>query len=350
MSRAINETHYQEVYFNSSRYFNTCWIKDGADREMWENGNTSFVYSQTESIAVGIVVAVMSIAGTILNLPVIIALLRNKDLRNEYTTPTIVSIATTDLLHSAGSLPVASLHFFTGDMPLTTCDVYNFLGYGLWICSAWNLLGVSILRCVVVYFPEKTKNSHFLTISKLMPILCWILSFLYIMLGLFGKFGQFGLECQTFICRYFNIGEDGHPTDVNLENILYVQFVSIGIMIFLLNVSTCIRVSKQSRQIYRQVQHINEDMARNILEREKQVGKLLSIMSVLFFAVYGPSAVLHKIDPDYRITMPGPSIVCYLINWSYGIIDPLCYMIFQEKYRKAISDLFKPSCACTLSS
>ena len=149
---------------------------------------------------------------------------------------------------------------------------------------------------------------------------------------------------------YINIDEDGNPTDFDLEKILNVKIIIMGIMIFLLNVSTYIKVANQSRQVYRYMREVSEEMAKNVIEREKQIGKLLSIMSVLFFVVFCPHAILRKIDADARSTMPGASMVCFLISWSYGIIDPLCYIIFQEKCRNAINDLFKQLYICCQSS
>ena len=49
----------------------------------------SFLYSEVESISAGIVTAIQSICGTILNFLVILALIRSEEIRKEYFTPTI---------------------------------------------------------------------------------------------------------------------------------------------------------------------------------------------------------------------------------------------------------------------
>ena len=158
MELRTTKTNYLEVPFNTSKYFEKCWIQDGAALDLWDHGDTSFVYSNLESIIFGIVIAIISTAGTILNFTVIMALLRSSELRNEYITPTIVSIAINDFLQNIYALPAFSLHFFTGDMLVPSCNFHNFVVYGIWICHAWNLVGVSLMRCFVIYFPEKMRK------------------------------------------------------------------------------------------------------------------------------------------------------------------------------------------------
>ena len=120
----------------------------------------------------------------------------------------------------------------------------------------------------------------------------------------------------------------------------------MGVMILILNVSTFIRVSKHSRQMHGQMKEINSDLARAALQKEKQAGKLLAIISVLFFVVYLPGIVLRNIDPDARFTKPIAQMVCYVFDMSIGIIDPLIYIIFQQKYRNEIKKTFKSFFDC----
>ena len=72
----------------------------------------SFVYTDAQSIISGLIAALMSTAGTILNLLVILAILNNSKLRKDYLTPAIVSLASTDLVFSLAWLPFESLRLF----------------------------------------------------------------------------------------------------------------------------------------------------------------------------------------------------------------------------------------------
>ena len=75
--------------------------------------DTSFAYSDVHSYVGGTIFTLQSIAGTILNFLFIVALLRNRKLREEYLTWTILSISITDFIWSVFVLPVNAVHFFT---------------------------------------------------------------------------------------------------------------------------------------------------------------------------------------------------------------------------------------------
>ena len=76
------------------------------------SNDTSFAYTRGQAVFAGLGAAFESIAGTLLNLLIILALLKNSNLRKEYLSLAIVSLAATDLLFSLLVLPVASLQMF----------------------------------------------------------------------------------------------------------------------------------------------------------------------------------------------------------------------------------------------
>ena len=102
-----------KVPFNSSKYYNECWwTMDDDTKEVYTN-DTRYVYSDAESDFAGVIYGFESLAGSILNILIIVALLRNTRLREEYLTPTIISIALTDCLFSGFFISIMSAHFFT---------------------------------------------------------------------------------------------------------------------------------------------------------------------------------------------------------------------------------------------
>ena len=97
-----------QVEFNSSSNGNFCW---------WTLNNSEVdtipAYSNVQSDIAGIVFMLLSIPGSILNLLLIVALLKNTKIRQEYLTRTVASIAITDLLWNMIWCPVLSLRYFT---------------------------------------------------------------------------------------------------------------------------------------------------------------------------------------------------------------------------------------------
>ena len=76
--------------------------------------DTIFAYSDLESNAAGVIFTLQSIAGSILNFLLILALLRNPKIRKECLTLTIVSITITNFIWCVYVLPIMSMHFFAG--------------------------------------------------------------------------------------------------------------------------------------------------------------------------------------------------------------------------------------------
>ena len=104
-------SHYHFVNLSDSKYNTKCYLKvDGNSL----NNDTAYCYSPIESIIAGVGASFQSIAGVILNLLVIIALLRTGSVRKEYITPSIISLAGTDLLYSVFTLPMMAVRYFIG--------------------------------------------------------------------------------------------------------------------------------------------------------------------------------------------------------------------------------------------
>ena len=112
----VTSTAYN-ISFNSSNYHDVCWWTleaQSTENEFIPENDTTFAYSEITCYITGAVFAIQSVIGTILNLLLIIALLRNTKLRKEYLTKTILSIVVTDFLWCVYFLPLMSIHYFTG--------------------------------------------------------------------------------------------------------------------------------------------------------------------------------------------------------------------------------------------
>ena len=106
-----NISHYHLVNITgSSTSMTECYLKVSLDSKL--NDSTSYVYSTTDSVIAGIGSTILAIVGTFLNFVVILALLRCNKLRKEYLTPSVVSLATTDLLYSMLTLPMLAMRYF----------------------------------------------------------------------------------------------------------------------------------------------------------------------------------------------------------------------------------------------
>ena len=335
-------THFHEVPLLTSNYFNTCWTKIDFRTVRVISDDPSFHYTYAQSVTEGVFNIVLSICGIILNLLVILAILRNKEIRKEYLTPSIFSISCTDLIFSLSSIPSLSIISLTGDVPLPSgCQFGSYVGYGLWLCSAFNLVGIAVLRCFAVYFPMKVSSIKFKYACRVLPIMGWIISFIVLIPTLAGKFGRFGLECKSFRCQIINIGEDREPTKLSPLKCYSGTILFCGILMFLFNVSTFGQIRKHSRSLFKKIKAINLDVAKDISNKEKCVGKMVLKVTAAYAIVYLPVIIARRIDPNAIIKYPWLIVPIHLLLNSLVVIDPLVYILSHDKYREEVKRMYE---------
>lgn len=71
-----------------------------------------WVYSDGESIFMGVFSTIQAVFGVILNVLVFYIFLRNPSFRKEYLTPFVLSLASTDLIYSSITLPIIATRNF----------------------------------------------------------------------------------------------------------------------------------------------------------------------------------------------------------------------------------------------
>ena len=112
-NRIGSTAHSHPVDLNTSDYHEKCWWtleKESVSTTIYDG---TFSYSNTDANVAGIICTLESIVGALLSLLLIVVLLKNSEIRKEYMTKTVVSIAITDFLFSVFWLPLMSLHYFT---------------------------------------------------------------------------------------------------------------------------------------------------------------------------------------------------------------------------------------------
>ena len=345
---------YENVSINTSisNYFKTCWIKIDPESNTAElRSDTSFGYSESVSIIAGSLYTLESMVGAILNILVIITLLKSSRLRKEYLAPCIISVAFNNYIYCMYPLLVQSLQFFMRDKPLPEvilgCQLYGFVTYSLWLCSAWTLLGVAILRCVKVYFPRESNRIFFRRICKLMSVMAWLISFASLLPTFVGNYGQFGFRCKTFACSFITANVDGSQTTLDPKTLYGITVVILGILMIIANVATYLKLLKITNSILKDMtdetsseQPLEDRIAKRKkkLEKERTFGRMIGSMTFTFLLVYVLMVILF-------ISVPNPSLNgnlgCLLTAASIVILNPLVYIISQKRYRVEINNLLK---------
>ena len=105
-----------ELSLGSSNDYGTCWTQVNASltKNELEMMATSFLYTEdpSASIAAGVYLVIKSIAGAVFNSIVFLVLVKNKYLRMDYLTPSIVSMSIADFLFSIIVIPYGIICLF----------------------------------------------------------------------------------------------------------------------------------------------------------------------------------------------------------------------------------------------
>ena len=94
-------------------YYTECWWTLNNTNDSITSGNTTTVYSDLESNIASGVFGLFAVLGSILNFVLIIAIMKSPQIRQEYLTPTLVSILVTDFGFSIYFLTILSSAYYT---------------------------------------------------------------------------------------------------------------------------------------------------------------------------------------------------------------------------------------------
>ena len=207
------------------------------------------------------------------------------------------------------------------------------------MCSALNLLGIAVLRCVLVYHPQKTKNGVFWKATKIMPIMTWVVSLVWLLPTLVGKYGQFGLDCKMLSCWFINQDVSGHKANPELA---YCSAIMVtGIVVFFPNLLAYAKIVDYTKSFLSTNSSAELEAKKKILEKERRLGKMVTSIIISYFIVYLPVVILRVVEPNIMITKPKLYVTSGILANSLGLIDPLVYTVFNEKYRNEVKSLVK---------
>ena len=330
--------HYHPVPLNSSKYFNTCWTKLNFLNSTFSHSlDPSYYYTYNQAMTEGVLNCLLAISGVALNLIVISVIMRNKEIRKEYLTPSFLSIAITDLMFSSVIIPALCIITFTEDVPfITGCQSLTYFGFALWLCSALNLVGIAVLRCFAVYFSRKLDTRGFAHACRIVPLMGWITSFLVLIPTLVGKFGHFALECKSYRCIMIDINKDCKAIDISPLTCYVLMIIVCGILAFIFNSATFGKVRKHSTKLFKRMKSINFEIAQNISKKDKSVGRMVIKVTASYAIVYLPVILLRVIEPNAIMKYPWLSSCVNLLHNSLVVIDPLVYILSHEKYQKEV--------------
>ncbi|XP_023336857.1 uncharacterized protein LOC111707904 isoform X2 [Eurytemora carolleeae] len=163
--------------------------------------------------AAGIICAVFSVLGTVLNSVSMVILLRDPKLRSHPTTILVISLSCSDLVYSSFILPLLAVHYldcwfcFPGS---TLCFIMPFAFF--W--NHGNLLNIQAALAVNRWAAVCTNFRITYRTSLYSIILCCVLSTMIILVPSTGLWGKLGFDIVSETCRIWFSPDELNPNSV----------------------------------------------------------------------------------------------------------------------------------------
>ena len=214
-------SHYK-VFINSSDSNNYCFMP-AVNSSTFGYINQTLKYPQVEPLSDWSDLKLAALAfniflclfGMTANGLIGIVSIKDKILRNENITPAIISLVGANFLYLLISLLFLLLYSFSSDFNFRiqiVCKLVAAIGYGLVLCSIFNILGITICKFIRLYFLTTVKEKKFRRTYIFAAGLAWIVSFVVSFPTAIGRWGQIYVECNSEFCAIINVNADGSHT------------------------------------------------------------------------------------------------------------------------------------------
>ena len=159
--------------------------------------------------------------------------IKDKVLRSQNITPAIISLVGANFLYCLTGLFFLFLLTLPADFTFgiqIECKLLAALGYGLMLCSLFNISGIGICKFIRLYLLTTVKEETFRRICTFAAGLAWIVSFIVSFPTSIGRWGQLAVECNSRFCAIINVNADGSNTGYSVATVYYSSYIVIGIL------------------------------------------------------------------------------------------------------------------------
>eukprot|EP00092_Neocalanus_flemingeri_P025940 GFUD01028114.1.p1 GENE.GFUD01028114.1~~GFUD01028114.1.p1 ORF type:complete len:353 (+),score=72.37 GFUD01028114.1:101-1159(+) len=309
----------------------TCWEEGASCDDCLEvlRENQTMIFSVADSSVMAGVAIIFSFLGFAFNLITITALLFYRSVRQQITTPFILSVSFAHLLYSTIILPLLATRFYTRQSESAAwtglCKVFPVLFYLVLGASILSLMSVTINRTCILLFQEKAQNICNVKVRNVVIFLCWLLPLAILTPSTFGQYGQVELNDYTQSCT---IGPDDNGR--NPKRLMYNLFVFLPCTIMVI----CNIIIFAKLKFVPNSESVSEN------RKAENIFILMLFMVFLFFVLtLFPSWAVDHFDKCYK--HPTIHAIAYMLNWTGVIINPIIFMVTQRSYREAVRGLFK---------
>ena len=313
--------------------------------------NQTLKYPQVTFLAdgSGVINILLSFFGMVANGLIGIVSIKNKVLRSENITPAIISLVGANFAFCLNGI-IFVLFSFSSDYTFRQqilCKLITTFGYGLVLCSLFNILGIGICKFIRLYFLTTAKEESFRRTCTFAAGLAWIVSFVVSLPTAIGRWGQIDFECNSRFCAIINVNTDGSHTGYSVATIYWSSYVVVGILNILLNIAIYYKIQNHFKNLVSDTGNLSGIMTKNYMKKERKAVKIMGADSALYAIFPIPRAMLFILDPYARTTIEWLSKATLTLWGLTAIMEPILLLFFQEKYRTEVKKLFRETYSST---
>ena len=209
-------------------------------------------------------------------------------------------------------------------MTWTDCKLSNFCWYFFNQYSSTLLVMMSIEKCIVVYFPLKTKNICTVKTAK------WACLIAAIVFAAFNSQWFFIIEARSTYCHYIKIS-DGYILIYNqIDSVIY-SFGPFAIM-GLTNAAIIYKFIEAKMAMKRGTESTNQALSKTAMRGTA----ILITVSLTFIILTGPVSIYYALFE--ATTDPAIYVAFHLPKTLNHGINGLMYCIVGSKFRKELVD------------
>ena len=304
------------------------------------NNPLLFEFPRSMTIFAASAAIILSIIGCAGNLLTVVALTRDKKLRQQATTYFVISLAISDLFFCAINLPLTAARYIQQEWTLgpVLCRLFPFFFYGNVAASLMSMVAITVNRYVLIAFHGYYRKIYTYRNIIIMLFAVWTFSFGMIFPPLVDIWGTLGLDEATFSCTIKKLNGKSPKKFLFLVAFL-LPSISISLCysaIFYKVRSSRIKLESHNTPVQVKTSKRKEAIRNQRLEDLKLTKMMLTIF-LLFMICFLPLMLVNVLDDD--IKQPSVHIIASVLAWMSATINPIIYSFLNKHYQKAFRTL-----------
>ncbi|XP_035911395.1 protein trapped in endoderm-1-like [Anopheles stephensi] len=314
------------------------------------------VFCSTEiSIVAASSATLIAALGTIGNVTTLLALGRNRAVRQRRRQPTtafVMSLATADLLFCVAVMPLMALRYGRRRWPFTSsslwCRLFPVALYGTVATSVLSLVALTVNRYVLIVHPSWYGSIY--RTAGMVPLqlaVCWAIPYGLMALPLFELWGRLGFDRRTFSCTVLpSITSTGTFSASPKKFIFIVGFALpfCAIVLCYTAIIGAVRRQRRNMQRYAVKGSVSATATPGSMaagpsndDDERHLTRTTAAIFGCFMICFLPLTIANVLleDAESAGEAGDVHVLASILTWHSAVLNPFIYALGSRHYRNA---------------